>query len=133
MWAKGLGIMAEANAILTAALPRRVLIVEDEVLIAMVLEDILDMLGHVVVRTAGSYADADIAIAEGGFDLAVLDVNLGQQPVYPLADRLKAAGTDIIFATGSHPDSLPERFRADAVLEKPYAFQAVETALARLS
>ncbi|MGI4880014.1 MAG: response regulator [Janthinobacterium lividum] len=125
--------MLEAMANTGAAQRRRILIVEDEVLIAMVLEDILDMIGHDVVGTAVSYADAEVAIAAGGFDLAVLDVNLGAEPVYPLADRIAALGTDIIFATGSHPDSLPQRFRGSAVLEKPYAFQAVEAALGKLS
>lgn len=113
--------------------PRRVLIVEDEVLIAMVLEDILGMLGHIVVATPATYAEAEAAIAAGGFDLAVLDVNLGHDPVFPLADRLCAAGTTIVFATGSHPDSLPDRFRDTTVLEKPYAFQAVEAVLGSLA
>lgn len=122
-----------ATAKLVGLSPRRVLVVEDEVLIAMVLEDILDMLGHVVVASSASYADASAAIDAGGFDLAVLDVNLGADPVFPLADRLKAVGTTIVFATGSHPDTLPERFRDAAVLEKPYAFQAVEAALKNLA
>lgn len=123
--------MSEAIAPLPVTVGRHILIVEDEVLISMVLEDILDMLGHSVVATAATFADAERAIAGGGFDLAVLDVNLGHDPVYPLADALVAAGTDIIFATGSHPDSLPDRFRDCTVLEKPYAFQAVESALQR--
>lgn len=111
---------------------RRVLIVEDEVLIAMVLEDALDMLGHVVVGSAASYAETETAIAAGGFDLAILDVHLGSDPVFPLADRLVAAGTSVIFATGSHRDSLPARFDGMAVLEKPYAIAAVEAALAKV-
>lgn len=121
--------MNEATAPLPTTSGRHVLIVEDEVLISMVLEDILDLLGHRVTGTAATYADAERAVAAGGFDLAVLDVNIGAEPVFPLADTLTAAGIDIIFATGSHPDSLPERFRGVAVLEKPYAFQAVETVL----
>ncbi len=122
-----------AIAKLASAPPRRVLVVEDEVLIAMVLEDILDLLGHVVVASPATYAEASAAIDAGGFDLAVLDVNLGDEPIFPLADRLTAAGTTIVFATGSHPDSLPERFHGVAVLEKPYAFQAVEAALENLA
>lgn len=113
--------------------PRRVLIVEDEVLIAMVLEDMLEMLGHAVTGTSASYAEADMAIAAGGFDLAILDVHLGQKPVFPLADRLIEAGTPLIFATGSQRDSLPARFGGAQVLEKPYAVAAVEAALAKLS
>jgi DNA-binding response OmpR family regulator len=112
---------------------RRVLIVEDEVLIAMVLEDMLDMLGHAVVGTPSTYAEAEAAIVAGGFDLAILDVNLGNEPVFPLADRLKAVGTAFVFATGSRRDSLPGRFATTPVIEKPYAVAAVETALAQLA
>nr|WP_295664088.1 response regulator [Polymorphobacter sp.] len=116
-----------------AIVPRRVLIVEDEILIAMVLEDVLEMLGHTVVGSPSTYAEAESAIAAGGFDLAILDVNLGNDPVFPLADKLRCAGTAIIFATGSHPDSLPVQFAGVPVLEKPYAVQAVETALGELA
>lgn len=121
--------MGADAARLPLATSRRVLIVEDEVLIAMVLEDVLDMLGYTVVGTPASFADAGKAIDAGGFDLAILDVNLGDDPVFPLADRLRAAGTPIIFATGSHRDSLPPRFDGTPILEKPYAVTAVETAL----
>ena len=110
----------------------RVVIVEDEVLIGLVLEDILDMLGHEVVGNAGSLAEGDALVAElgaDGFDLAVLDVNLGSEPVFPLADRIAALGRPMVFATGSHPDSLPDRFSKCDVLEKPYAFAAVEAVL----
>lgn len=111
----------------------KVLVVEDEVLIAMVLEDILDMLGCTVVGSAATLAEAGGFADAGGFDVAVLDVNLGAEPVYPLADRLVDAGVGVIFATGSHRDSLPERFAACPVMEKPYAFAAVERALGSLS
>lgn len=115
---------------------RRVLIVEDEVLIGMVLEDILDMLGCTVAGNAGTFDEAAKLIdslGTSGFDVAILDVNLGAEPVYPLADRIAAAGVPIIFATGSHPDSLPDRFADCGVLEKPYAFASVETALGGLA
>ena len=115
---------------------RRVLIVEDEVLIGMVLEDILDMLGCTVAGNAVSFAEATAMVGElgaDGFDIAILDVNLGVDPVYPLADRIVALGLPIVFATGSHPDSLPDRFTGYPVLEKPYAFAAVEAALGGLA
>ncbi len=113
--------------------PRRVLIIEDEVLIAMVLEDMLEMLGHTVVATPGGFVEAEMAIAAGGFDLVIADVNLGSDPVYPLADKVVAAGIPLILATGSHPDTLPARFAGLPVLEKPYALTAVESALENLS
>ena len=115
---------------------RRVLIVEDEVLIGIVLEDMLDMLGCVVVGNAASLDDAGTQIdvlGADGFDCAVLDVNLGADPVFPIADRIAALGKRIVFATGSHPDSLPDRFAAFPVLEKPYAVAAVEAAFGQLA
>ena len=114
---------------------QRVLIVEDEVLIGLVLEDILDMLGCTVAANAESLETGTAALDElgaDGFDVAIVDVHLGADPVYPLADRIAALGKPIVFATGSHPDTLPERFSGAAVLEKPYAFAAVEAALKRV-
>src|SRR5215210_1680167 len=109
----------------------RILIVEDEVLIGLVLEDILEMLGCVVAGNAATLDEARRLAEAGGFDLAVLDVNIGSEPVYPLADLVLSYGLPVIFATGALPETLPERFRACPVLEKPYAFPAVEAALAR--
>lgn len=117
---------AASMSVATSSQARRVLVVEDEVLIAMVLEDMLDILGHVVVGTASSFAEADAAIAAGGFDLVVADVNLGVDSIYPLADRVIAAGVPLILATGSHRDSLPARFADVPVLAKPYALAAIE-------
>ncbi len=111
---------------------RRLLIVEDEVLIGMVLEDILDLIGCQVSANCANLADAEAAAGQGGFDAAILDVHIGGHPVFPLADRLAAAGTPLIFATGSSRDSLPERFRQSPLLEKPYALPAVEAALGRV-
>ncbi len=113
-------------------LKQRVLIVEDEVLIGLVLEDILEMVGCAVAANAESFAGAGIvldSLGPDGFDVAILDVNLGAEPVYPLADRIAAMGKRIIFATGSHRDTLPPRFAGYGVLEKPYAFAAVEALL----
>lgn len=109
----------------------RVLVVEDEVLIGMVLEDILDMLGCTVAGMASTLDEAWTLSKESGFDVAILDVNIGADPVFPLADAILERGIPIIFATGSLPDSLPERFAACAVLEKPYVLAGVEAALTR--
>ena len=111
----------------------RVLIVEDEVLIGLVLEDILDMLGCQVAGNAASFDEAEALVVslDGAFDVAILDVNLGATPVFPIADKIVALGKTVVFATGSHPDTLPSRFQACGVLEKPYAYAAVEAVLAR--
>ena len=116
----------------TKSVMQRVLVVEDEVLIGLVLEDILDVLGCTCVGNAASFDEGEAMVERlgaSGFDIAVLDVNLGATPVYPLADRIASLGIPIIFATGSHPDTLPERFVGCRVLEKPYSVAAVEFAL----
>lgn len=126
-------MIGTSSAALAATSVRRVLVIEDEVLIAMVLEDMLDVIGHVVVATASSFAEAEAAIAAGGFDLVVADVNLGADPIYPLADRVVAAGIPLILATGSHRDTLPPRFAGVPVLEKPYALAATAAALEKIA
>ena len=111
---------------------RSVLIVEDEPLIAMMLEDFLESLGHEVVGTCESVEEAMEKVNEGGFDLAIIDVQLkdGQQ-VWPLADRLAAAGTPFIIATGGHVEPPPEQHADAPVLCKPYTIEAIEPALAQ--
>lgn len=120
----------------TRAIPAvscRVLVIEDEVLIAMVLEDMLDILGHSVVGTPASYTEADVAISAGGFDLVIADVNLGPDAIYPLADRVLAAGIALVLATGSHRDALPSRFADVPILEKPYATAAVAALFGKIA
>lgn len=109
----------------------RVLVVEDEVLIGMVLEDILDMLGCKLAGSAATMDEAWRALDAGPFDLAILDVNIGADPIFPLADAVRERGLPVIFATGSLPDSLPARFADCPVLEKPYVYAGVEAALRR--
>ena len=109
----------------------RVLVVEDEVLIGMVLEDILDMLGCVLTGAAATMEEAWRLAETHEFDVAILDVNIGCDPIFPLADAVRERGIPVIFATGSLPDSLPERFADCPVLEKPYVYAGVESALGR--
>ena len=122
------------QAVSTSQRRRRVAIVEDEVLIAILLEDILETLGCEVVGPATTLSEA-MALCSGGttLDMAILDVNLGSDPVYPIADQLIIAGVEVVFATGSHRSILPERFAACQVLEKPYTFSAVEHAVQALT
>ena len=108
----------------------RCLIVEDEPLITMVLTDILESMGHDVVASADTLAEAKTAVARGGFDVVILDVNLGHEEIWPVADGLADEGVPYVLATGSHPDDLPERHRGAMVLHKPYAQAAVEDLLA---
>ena len=111
---------------------RSILIVEDEPLIAMMLEDFLESLGHDVVGTCESLEEALDRVNQGGFDLAIIDVQLkdGKQ-VWPVADRLAEEGTPFILATGGHVEPPPEKHAGAPVLSKPYTIDAIPTAMER--
>jgi CheY-like chemotaxis protein len=111
---------------------RSILIVEDEPLIAMMLEDFLETLGHDVVGTCDTVEAALARVDAGGFDVAIIDVQLkdGKQ-VWPVADRLAAEGTPFILATGGHVEIPPEQHATATVLAKPYTIDAIEPALKR--
>jgi CheY-like chemotaxis protein len=111
---------------------RSILIVEDEPLIAMMLEDFLETLGHDVVGTCESVEEAMDRVKAGGFDVAIIDVQLkdGKQ-VWPVADRLARAGTPFIVATGGHVDPPPAQHAAAPVLSKPYTIEAIAPAIER--
>ncbi len=109
---------------------QNVLIVEDEPLIAMMLEDFLEALDRTLAGSADNIADALSMVAQGGIDAAILDVNLrsGEQS-WPIADALAAAGIPFILATGGGGDSIAEAHRDRPVLSKPFTMDAVEKAL----
>jgi len=111
---------------------RSILIVEDEPLIAMMLEDFLESLGHHVVATCESVEEAMERVRAGGFDVAIIDVQLkdGKQ-VWPVADRLAADGTPFVLATGGHVDPPPEQHAGAPILSKPYTIDAIAPALDR--
>ena len=111
---------------------RSILIIEDEPLIAMMLEDFLETLGHDVVGTCESVEEALDRVNAGGFDVAIIDVQLkdGKQ-VWPVADRLAAKGKPFVLATGGHVDPPPEQHASAPVLSKPYTIEAIEPAIAR--
>ena len=113
--------------------PRRILIVEDEPLIAMMLEDFLDVLGKELAGTADSVASALPLVQAGGIDAAILDVNLrGGEKSWPIADALAAAGVPFLLATGGGDDAVVEAHRGRPVLPKPFTMDAVEKALASM-
>ncbi|HEX5182980.1 MAG TPA: response regulator [Allosphingosinicella sp.] len=109
---------------------RSVLIVEDEPLISMMLEDFLDSLGHTVSGTCDNVADALGRVEQGGFDVAIIDVNLNGQQVWPVADRLVAKGIPYVLATGGHIEPPPAAHARAPVLSKPYTLDAIEPVLA---
>ena len=106
--------------------PRNILIVEDEPLIAMMLEDFLDALDRVPAGTADNVAEALDRIGAGGIDAAILDVNLrGGEQSWPIADVLAAKGVPFVFATGGSQDSIAEPYRSRPTLAKPFTMDAV--------
>ena len=108
---------------------RSVLIVEDEPLISMMLEDFIDSLGHAVAGTAESVKEALARIEKGGFDVAIVDVHLKGEKVWPVVDRLAEAGIPFILATGGHIEPPPAAYADAPVLTKPYTIDAIEPAL----
>ena len=112
---------------------RSVLIVEDEPLIAMMLEDFVAELGHAVAGSVDCVADALARIEQGGIDVAILDINLrGGEPSWPVADALATRGVPYIFSTGGHTADAPEPHRAAPALAKPFTMSGVEAALSGL-
>lgn len=112
----------------TSLTGRRVFVVEDEMMVAMLIEDMLDELGCEIVGPAGRIEDAMSIANEAAIDAAVLDVNLNGHETYPVADMLMRRGIPFIFATGYGAGGLAERFSATPVLQKPFQ----ERDLARL-
>ena len=111
---------------------KTILIVEDEPLIAMMLEDFLDTLGHDVAASCDNVADALGHVSGGSFDVAILDVRLKDgEEIWPVADALADAGKPFVLATGGHVEPPPERHADAPVLAKPYTMDAIEPALAR--
>jgi CheY-like chemotaxis protein len=115
-----------------AGTTRTILIVEDEPLIAMMLEDFLESLGHSVLASCDSVAEALGHVEAGGFDVAIIDVQLRDgERVWPVADRLAEAGTPFVLATGGHVEPPPAAHAGAPVLAKPYTIDAIEPALDR--
>lgn len=110
----------------------RVLVVEDEYLIRMLLEDMLADLGYAVAAAVGSIAEARAHAASGDFDAAILDVNLDGQEIFPVADLLAERSLPFVFVTGYGERSLPERYRERPALQKPFQAEQLDAALAGL-
>jgi CheY-like chemotaxis protein len=89
---------------------RRVLVVEDEMIVAWLLQDMLADLGCAVVGPAARVAQALAMIDAEAIDAAVLDVNLNGQKSYPVADALAARGVPFVFSTGYETESLPNAY-----------------------
>jgi CheY-like chemotaxis protein len=111
---------------------RRVLLVEDEMIVAWLLEDMLADLGCAVVGPAAHVPQALAMIDAEAIDAAVLDVNLNGKMSYPIADALAARGVPFVFSTGYDKDSLLDGYRTFPVLQKPFHRSELVDTLAKL-
>jgi CheY-like chemotaxis protein len=111
---------------------RRVLLVEDEMLVVWLLEDMLAELGCAVVGPASNVNQALAMIDAEDIDVAVLDVNLNGQMSYPIADALAARGVPFVFSTGYDKDTLQDGYRTVPVLQKPFHRSELSDTLANL-
>ncbi len=109
------------------------LVVEDEALIAMMAEDLLEALGHQVVATAATLADAHAACESAAFDAALLDVNLNGDSSMELATVLKARGVPFAFTTGYGAGGIDPSHTDMPVLTKPYALAELEVVLGKFA
>ncbi|MFJ6023665.1 response regulator [Brevundimonas sp. NPDC092305] len=109
---------------------RRILVVEDESLVAMLLETILEDMECVPVGPVSSVADALKTVdEEDALDAALLDVNVAGTYVFPVAEALKAKGVPFVFSTGYGEGGLPDEWRGQPTIQKPFTEDTVRQAL----
>lgn len=111
---------------------RRVLIVEDEAMIALLIEDVVEELGYEIVGPANKLETALRLAEEEGLDAAILDVNLRDNKVYPVAERLLARGIPFLLASGYGDWALPENLRNQPRLTKPFTMEELKKQVASL-
>ena len=109
---------------------RKVLVVEDEMMIAMLIEDMLDAFGCKLVGPATSVPRALELIGKEKVDVAVLDLNLDGKDTYAIADALRQKNVPFICATGYGSTGIRPEYRDRPVLQKPFQAKELETALA---
>jgi DNA-binding response OmpR family regulator len=121
--------MPRAPASLSGA---TILIVEDEFLLAAMLAEDLKAAGFSTLGPVASLAAGMRAAAEESFSLAILDVNLAGEMVYPLADELAARNIPFLFLTGYGASHLPDRFRNVPHISKPHDPALLTSEIARI-
>lgn len=107
----------------------RILVVEDEVAIAMLIEDMLLDLGAEVLGPVGRLAQAIESARKETLDLAILDVNVAGESIYPVADALAGRGIPFLFSTGYGAGGIDPPWRDRPVLQKPFSQADLERAL----
>ena len=124
---------ASPNRPAGAAAGLRLLVVEDEVMIASMIEEMATELGHRIVGLAASVEEAARLADETEFDAALLDVNLQGRSVEAIADTLARRGKPFVFTTGYGERGIPPRFKDRPMLPKPYKIEELGEVLARIA
>jgi CheY-like chemotaxis protein len=107
----------------------RLLVVEDEYLIRMLMEDMLADLGYDVAAAVGTIDEARGLAASGDFSAAILDVNLSGESIFPVADILAKRRLPFVFVTGYGERGLPDAYRNHPALQKPFQIEQLKNAL----
>ena len=95
----------------------------------MLIKDMLDDLGHTLAGEAARIDEALTLASQAEFDVAMLDLDLNGQPIWPVAEVLVARGLPFVFATGYGQRGVPEPYRGTPTLDKPFDADALEQAL----
>jgi len=111
---------------------KRILVVEDEMIVAMLIEDILMDGGATVVGPAARVAKALDLLGTESVDAALLDVNLAGENTMPVAEELRRRGIPFAFATGYGAAGLPEGFATQPLLQKPFQERDLQEVMARV-
>src|SRR5262249_60310876 len=104
----------------------RLLLVEDEILVAMMMRDILTDLGFSVIGPFSRLSEAMVAAVHEDIDAGIIDINLGGEFVYPVADVLTARKLPFVFVTGYGVESIDGRFAHVPIIKKPVQRQALQ-------
>jgi len=115
----------------TTNAPRSLLVVEDEMLLAMLIEHVLCDAGYRVLKAARLPAALSLVDTER-FDAALLDINLAGTQVFPLAEVLRARGIPFLFTSGYGDHGLPPAYFEHPMLEKPYGMEQLLLAVTTL-
>jgi DNA-binding response OmpR family regulator len=107
----------------------RIFLVEDEPLIRIMVMDMLGELGCRLAAEAGDVEEASKLAQSADFDLAILDVNVRDKLITPVAELVRARRRPIIFATGYGSGGLPESFRDFPALPKPFQLETLAAAI----
>jgi DNA-binding NtrC family response regulator len=118
------------SSIQTSGRKHRILVVEDEAMISMLLEDMVLDCGGELVGPVAKFEDALELAHKAEFGVAVLDLNLNGTLSYPIAEVIRDRGIPVIFATGYGADGVPDRFSDCPTLQKPFSQQDFAEAVA---